>query len=112
MKYQTEPLVKKIVKKSFSWVFLFIFAMKMAISVAPVLIENMDERSLYSVIMQLEIEHESKRSSEGKWEEVQSLHQFRFSQPALEVLYRGASCFENNPVQSFYPSVPTPPPNA
>lgn len=105
-------MVKKIVNKAFSGVFLFIFAMKLAISVAPVLIDNMDEKSLYAVIMQLEIEHESKRNSEAKWEQIQSLHQFRFSQPMLDVLNSDASCFENNPVQSFYPSVPTPPPNA
>lgn len=104
-------MFKEIINKALSGVFLFIFLVKMIISVAPVLIDDMDEKSVYTVIMQLEIEHESPKGAEAKWEEIQSLHQFSFALPAFDVLHFSVSSFVNNPVQSFYPSVPTPPPN-
>lgn len=105
-------MFKEIAKKIFSNIFLFIFFAKMAISVAPVLFGDMDEKSVYSVIMQIEIEHQSPRGAEAKWEEIQTLNQYNFSQPLIEVTKSRVYSFENRHVQSFYPSVPTPPPNA
>ena len=104
-------MFRELINKTLSGVFLFIFLVKMIISVAPVLIDNMDEKSVYTVIMQLEIEHESPKGAEAKWEEIQSLHQFSFALHALDVIHFSVSGFAKNPVQSFYPSVPTPPPN-
>lgn len=104
-------MFRELINKTLSGVFLFIFLVKMIISVAPVLFDNMDEKSVYTVIMQLEIEHESPKGAEAKWEEIQSLHQFSFALQAIDVIHFNVSGFVNNPVQSFYPSVPTPPPN-
>lgn len=104
-------MFKRIVNKSISGIFLFIFFMKMAISVAPLLIGEMDGRSVYTVIMQLEIEHESPKGAEAKWEEFQMLNYFSFSRPVLDLLHSKLHRFEDSHVQSFYPSVPTPPPN-
>jgi len=84
----------------------------MAISIAPLIIGNMDEESLYSVIMQLEIEHQTPKGAEAKWEQVQNLFNFNFSQPLVGLISPSAFNFEDRHIQSFYPSVPTPPPNA
>ena len=105
-------MFKEIAKRIFTTVFLFIFFTKMAISIAPLLVSDMDERSVYSVIMQLEIEHQTPKGAEAKWEQVQSLYQFNFSQPMIGLISRQAFSFEDRHIQSFYPSVPTPPPNA
>ncbi|NEU07436.1 hypothetical protein GZH53_03830 [Flavihumibacter sp. R14] len=105
-------MFKEIAKKIFSTVFLFIFFAKMAISVAPLLIVNMDEKSVYSVIMQLEIEHQTPKGAEAKWEEIQHAHHFNFAQPLVGLLCSQVFSYEDQPIQSFYPSVPTPPPNA
>lgn len=105
-------MFKGIAQKIFSTVFLFIFFAKMAISVAPLIIGNMDERSVYSVIMQLEIEHQTPKGAEAKWEEFQTLNQYNFTQLPIELIKTKVYSFENTHIQSFYPSVPTPPPNA
>lgn len=104
-------MFKEIAKKIFSTVFLFIFFAKMAISVAPLIIAHMDEKSVYSVIMQLEIEHQTPKGAEAKWEEFQTLSQYNFSQLPIELINNTVCSFDNSHVQSFYPSVPTPPPN-
>jgi hypothetical protein len=104
-------MFNRIVNKTISGVFLFIFFTKMAISVAPLLIGDLDEKCVYNVIMQLEIEHESPKGAEAKWEEILNVNNFKFSKPVLELLHSKTQCFEDAHVQSFYPSVPTPPPN-
>ena len=105
-------MFKEIAKKIFSTVFLFIFFAKMAISVAPLLIVSMDEESVYSVIMQLEIEHQTPKGAEAKWEQIQHAHQFNFSRPLIGLVASNTFSSEDRHIQSFYPSVPTPPPNA
>lgn len=105
-------MFKGLAKKIFSTVFLFIFFAKMAISVAPLIIGDMDEKSVYSVIMQLEIEHQTPKGAEAKWEEFQTLSQYNFSQLPIELIENTANCFFSSHVQSFYPPVATPPPNA
>jgi len=105
-------MFKKIAQQIFATVFLFIFFAKMAISVAPLIVGNMDGQSVYSVIMQLEIEHQTPKGAEAKWEQVQNLHQFNFSQPLIALISANEFRVEDSHIQSFYPSVPTPPPNA
>jgi hypothetical protein len=109
-------MFKEIAQKIFSNVFLFIFFAKMAISVAPVFFGNMDEKSVYSVIMQLEIDHQLPKESESKelaakgdW--FHYFQQYNFSQSLVDVIKSKAFGFEADHVQSFYPPVPTPPPN-
>ena len=105
-------MFKEIAKKIFSAVFLFIFFAKMAISVAPLLFGNLDDESIYSVIMQLEIEHQTPKGSEGKWDEILIINHFNFCQPLSAVSKSKIFTFQDRHVQSFYPPVPTPPPNA
>jgi len=105
-------MFKRIAQQIFTTVFLFIFFAKMAISIAPLIIGNMDGQSVYSVIMQLEIEHQTPKGAEAKWEQVQNLHQYSFARPLVGVVSTKEFNFEDSHIQSFYPSVPTPPPNA
>jgi hypothetical protein len=105
-------MFKEIAKRVFSAVFLFIFFAKMSISVAPLLFGNLDEESVYSVIMQLEIEHQSPKGPEGKWEEILTIDHFNFRQPLIDLSHSKIFTFQDRHVQSFYPPVPTPPPNA
>ena len=105
-------MFKEVAKRSFSNFFLFIFFAKMVISVAPLFFGNLDGKSLYSVIMQIEIEHQTPKGSEAKLEEIQTFHQHNISRPLLEDGSSTVFSYMNNHVQSFYPSVPTPPPNA
>ena len=104
-------MFKEIAKRAFTTVFLFIFFTKMAISVAPLIVGNLDEKSVYSVIMQLEIEHQTPKGAEAKWEEIQTLNSYNFSRPFVAVVNFMGFSSENSHIQSFYPSVPTPPPN-
>lgn len=105
-------MFKEFAKRSFSNVFLVIFFAKMIISVLPLFFGNLDGKSVYSVIMQLEIEHQTPKGSEAKLEEIQIFHHHNISRPLLVDGNSSAFSYMNNHVQSFYPSVPTPPPNA
>ena len=65
-------MTKKIFKKTFSYIFLSIFFLKMLIAGMPLIAHHFDSKSVYAVIMQLEIENsESKVSKEkpgkGDW---------------------------------------------
>lgn len=109
-------MFKELAKRIFSTIFLFIFFAKMAISVAPLLFSQMDERTVYVVIMQLEIEHQSPKEAEkkelaSKGDLFHHFQQHKLSQSLVNVLKSKAFGFEANHVQSFYPPVPTPPPS-
>ncbi|WP_423148839.1 hypothetical protein [Rubrolithibacter danxiaensis] len=107
---------KGFAKKIFCSIFLFIFFAKMVIAIAPFVLENFDQKCIYSVIMQLEIENE--KGSDGAKEkigkELCNTSNFSYSFfPPLLVLFKPASILEDfNHRRSFYPSIPTPPPNA
>lgn len=108
---------KEFAKKLFSYVFLFIFFAKMAISVAPMVAIHMDSEVVNAVIMQLEIENHSTKGADqakdslnnGEW--LNGLNKFKFCNPLVDISSNQYSLLRDYPIQAFYPSVPTPPPN-
>jgi hypothetical protein len=109
-------MFKELAKKIFCTIFLFIFFAKMVISVAPLIISQIDGRSVHAVIMQLEIENQSPKESETK--ELSSktdwfhyFQQYNFTQALVTINKSKVFSYQNCHIQSFYPPVPTPPPN-
>jgi len=108
---------KEFAKKLFSHVFLFIFFAKMVISVAPLVAVHMDSEVVNAVIMQLEIENHSSKGADqakdslnkGEW--LTGFSKFKFCSPQIDVALNQYTLLRNYPIQAFYPSVPTPPPN-
>ncbi len=108
---------KEFSKILFSYVFLTIFFAKMVISVAPLIAVHLDSGLVHAVIMQLEIENHSTKSSDsaketlnkGEW--LTGLSKFKFSTPQVDIASSEHVFLRNYPIQAFYPSVPTPPPN-
>lgn len=99
--------------------FLSIFAVKMGISVAPVVF-YLDKDVVLSVILQLELENHSKEGSSEASKDLLKV----FSKathcnlidlyPILPFSIDNLSKYHTNAkryIASFYPSVPTPPPN-
>lgn len=108
---------KEIFRIAFSFLFLFIFFTKMVISVAPLVASHLDSNFMNSVIMQVEIEHQSTKGSEGakdnlsKGEWLSGITKFNFTTPQICLSFRGYSSHDSLKVTAFHPSVPTPPPN-
>ncbi len=108
---------REFARKLFSIVFLFIFFAKMVISVAPLVADHMDSEVVNAVIMQLEIENHSAKGSEkakdcidkGDW--LNGLNKYSFSRPQVVIALGSYVFLRHSPIQAFYPSVPTPPPN-
>lgn len=108
---------KEFAKKLFSYVFLFIFFAKMAISVAPMVAIHMDSEIVNAAIMQLEIENHSAKSTDqvkdslnkGEW--LNGLSKFKFHNPHVDISSNRYILLRDNPIRAFFPSVPTPPPN-
>ncbi|MGB4399482.1 MAG: hypothetical protein WBJ10_08930 [Daejeonella sp.] len=108
---------KQFAKKLFSYVFLFIFFAKMAISVAPMVAIHMDSEVVNAVIMQLEIENHSTKGADqakdslnkGEW--LNGPSKFKFFNPQVDILSNRYILLRDNPIRAFFPSVPTPPPN-
>ena len=108
---------KEFAKKLFSYVFLFVFFAKMVISVAPMVTIHMDSEVVNAVIMQLEIENHSTKGSDqakdslnkGEW--LSGLSKFKFCSPQVDIISKLNTLLRDYPIQAFYPSVPTPPPN-
>ncbi|PRY54427.1 hypothetical protein B0I27_102193 [Arcticibacter pallidicorallinus] len=103
-----------IAKKVFSIIFLSIFMSKMVISVAPLVIAHIDSKSMNAVIMQLEIEHpKSADVKDSAIKEFLNLNTIKIGSisPVL-VLMRVFVDDHTKHRRVFYPSVPTPPPNA
>lgn len=106
--------IKRLV---FSILFLFVFFVKMGISIAPLLL-SIDKETVSAVIMQLELEN-SKDTSENakdlqkvfkKGSELNLIYEFAINPLSEESLLK----YHFNSKEyttSFYPSVPTPPPN-
>jgi len=97
--------------------FIGIFSAKMMISVAPVFVVNMDKDIMKSVIMQLELEHESD-SDAGKCSvkyldyKLSLNHEHLFTPVFYQIHIN--NCFIDHfkrYVDPYHPSVPTPPPN-
>ncbi len=89
----------------------------MVISVAPMAAVHMDSEVVNAVIMQLEIENHSTKGADqakdslnkGEW--LSGLSKFKFCNPQVDILSKQYISLRDYPLQAFYPSVPTPPPN-
>lgn len=106
-------MTKELNKKIFSSIFLFIFFIKMGIAVAPLIAITLDARSVYAVIMQLEIES-SNSSDKGKETTKEYLYNFfTMSLSSSSQLHHNNKMImeDDDHFHAFYPSVPTPPPN-
>jgi len=102
-------------KKLFSWIFLFIFFMKMVIAAAPFISDKLEADCLNAVIMQVEIEQETSKEDvklKGVKEYLHGYQSFTFSNSSTLVHVKISALHPEKHQQSFYPSVPTPPPNA
>lgn len=108
-------MTRELTRILFSSIFLFIFFAKIFIAVAPLIIEHFDRKSVNAVIMQLEIESETKDKNE-RTKAVKELYSFEKTVFIFTSLFNLNEIFSldsrsKNHIQSFYPSVPTPPPN-
>ena len=108
---------KHFVKILFSFVFLSIFFTKMFISIAPLIADHIDNRIVNAVIMQLEIETNASKGvdqakesiNKGEW--LSGIFKFNVSSPQTCVALKKYSALSQFLTESFFPSVPTPPPN-
>jgi hypothetical protein len=97
--------------------FLGIFSAKMMISMAPVFVLNIDKDMMKSVIMQLELEHESDGDcSKTVLKYLDCKLNIHFNPLYSPILYHIniKNCFIDHIkryVDPYHPSVPTPPPN-
>ena len=106
---------REVINRVFSIIFLTVFFLKMVISVAPLVISHFDKKAVNAVIMQLEIENNSKSNDvkESSVKEYFTLSQFRLAltHPLQLILSSMISVDHDKHLQAFYPAVPTPPPN-
>ncbi|ADY50949.1 hypothetical protein Pedsa_0367 [Pseudopedobacter saltans DSM 12145] len=104
---------KAIVKKRIAFIFLLVFSTKMILSIAPLFVD-IDRTTVNAVILQLELENETHETAkDGKAKKaadicsIFDLHLLRIEldiKPKYHIKPR-------NYVKSFFPAVPTPPPN-
>jgi hypothetical protein len=109
-------MAKKRFKIFYTSVFLFILFSKVVISAAPILAFHFDKESINAVIMQLEIENNTKETEKAKektdkdlWHGIYEI--FSFSRPLYYFSSTAMPIEDMEHKQSFYPTVPTPPPN-
>ncbi|MXV14188.1 hypothetical protein [Hufsiella ginkgonis] len=107
---------KQVVQKAFSIFFIGIFFSKMLISAIPFFLAHYDNKVINAVIMQLEIEDNAEKSSEKMKEPLlkeycNDLLSFTFVSPLTFMASTPADIQDDEHVQTFYPTVPTPPPN-
>jgi hypothetical protein len=110
-------MTKKLGRKIISGLFLFIFFLKMVISTVPLLVKYSDSEHIIAVILQLEIENNTKETDHSKGKGGKEFcfdthSALTFSTPLYNFLSKAISVEKHGHIQSFYPSVPTPPPNA
>ena len=102
-------------KKVISHIFLFIFFVKMMITLSPLIIKHFDRDVMNAVIMQLEIENNAKGGSDLSKELVKDYVHSAVNDNLARVLQSlTPTPFVDNEdahLRTFYPSVPTPPPN-
>lgn len=109
---------KEFASQLFSYLFLIIFFMKMLISITPLLGEHIDSKTINAVIMQLELENYSTKSTDqikellnkGEW--LNGLYKFNFCLPTKVISFQHYARMKSSQIQAFYPSVLTPPPNS
>lgn len=89
----------------------------MVISIAPLIAQHIDSKIVNAVIMQLEIESHSTKStdqqhdslSKGEW--LSGFYKFNLKRPVAAVAINKYISMQDSLIRAFYPSVPTPPPN-
>lgn len=92
--------------------------MKMLISITPLLADHIDSKTINAVIMQLELENHSTKSTDqikeslnnGEW--LSGLYKFNFCLPTKVISFQQYARMRSSQIQAFYPSVVTPPPNS
>ena len=107
---------KQSLRQLFSITFLLIFFAKMVISAAPLVADHINSEIVNLVIMQLEIENNSAKGADQskdclykEW--VNGFSKFNFSRPQIGISLNHYTFLGDSPIQAFYPSVLTPPPN-
>lgn len=109
---------KEFARYSFSLVFLFIFFVKMVISIEPLIADHFDNKLVNTVIMQLEIETNASKGLDQvkdtlvKAEWLNGFYKFSFSRPDSSVAINNYILMYSCQIQTFYPIIPTPPPNS
>lgn len=103
-------------RKLASGLFLFIFLAKMVISIAPLVVNFADSEHVRAVILQLEIENHAKETDISKDKAAKDYctstkSPFFVSTPLFH-FFLMPPVEKHSDIESFYPSVPTPPPNA
>ena len=89
----------------------------MVISIAPLIADHIDNRIVNAVIMQIEIETNASKGvdqakeslNKGEW--LSGIYKFNLTSPQTCVSLKKYSARSQFLVESFFPSVPTPPPN-
>jgi len=105
-------------RKTYSFVFTAIFFVKMVISIAPIYASLYDSKHVMAVILQLEIENHTGKSSNADSATENFMKEFtvsldwnRFLTPIKYLSIKQYIANDDLNIKSFYPSVPTPPPN-
>ena len=101
----------------YSQLFFSIFIVKMLVSVAPLFL-SFEKKEVVAAIVQLELDNEGKDDSHDtkdlkimkKGVEFIQVHQFGLT-TFLSLDDINHHFFSNRYIKSFFPSVPTPPPN-
>lgn len=105
-----------LLRKTAAILFLSVFFIKMLIGAVPLMADSFDSKLINSVIMQLEEENHSEKSS-GKIKQNLSKDycnghsEFSFSNPMLYMLEGGYASEKQTHIRTYFPSVPTPPPS-
>ncbi|WP_353137720.1 hypothetical protein [Pseudopedobacter sp.] len=104
---------KATIKKRIAIIFLMVFSAKMVLSVAPLFI-NIDKTTVNAVILQLELENETHENSKDtnvkKAIDIYGVYDLSLLPIEMDVKTK-YHIKPRNYIESFFPSVPTPPPN-
>lgn len=108
---------KELARLLFSFIFLFIFSVKMLISIAPLIAVHLDSKIMNSVIMQLEIETNTSKGADqakdslNKGEFLSGTYKFSFDEPHQIMTPSKYITSQDLNLEVFYPRIPSPPPN-
>jgi len=104
---------KATIKKRIAIIFLMVFSAKMVLSVAPLFI-NIDKTTVNAVILQLELENETHENAKDnnvkKAIDIYGVYDLSLLPIEMDVKMK-YHIKPRNYIESFFPSVPTPPPN-
>lgn len=99
-------------KVAFARLFLFIFFLKMVITITPILVEFLDKSTVAQVVLQIEIESISGLDDSNEDFLQLFMPDMDGTISVIEGLDRMLSNIANeNKIYGFHSSVPTPPPN-